>query len=82
MKSKRIGGATYQIPVEVKRARGMLIAMRWMRDEARVKKGKPFYEKLASEIIDVYNNAGTVIKKREDTHKMAEANRAFAHYRW
>ena len=82
LKSKRIGGATYQIPVEVKKERGVLIAMRWLRDAARTKKGRPFYEKLAAEIIDAYKNTGTVIKKREDTHKMAEANRAFAHYRW
>lgn len=81
-KSRRIGGATYQVPIEVKPERGATLAMRWMRDFARNKKGRPMQEKLANEIIDCYNKTGATIKKREDVHKMAEANRAFSHYRW
>jgi small subunit ribosomal protein S7 len=81
-KSRRIGGATYQVPVEVKPERGATLAMRWMRDFARGKKGRPMQEKLANEIIDSYNKTGATIKKREDVHKMAESNRAFSHYRW
>jgi small subunit ribosomal protein S7 len=81
-KSRRIGGATYQVPIEVKPERGATLAMRWMRDFARGKKGRPMQEKLANEIIDCYNKTGATIKKREDVHKMAEANRAFSHYRW
>lgn len=82
LKSRRVGGATYQIPIEVKTERGVYLALRWMRDYARAKKGKPMPEKLADEIIDAYKGTGNAIKKREDTHKMAEANKAFAHYRW
>ncbi|MFH1046259.1 MAG: 30S ribosomal protein S7 [Candidatus Omnitrophota bacterium] len=82
LKSRRVGGATYQVPVEVKSDRGATLALRWMRDFARNKKGKPMQEKLAQEILDSYNNTGNAIKKKEDTHKMAEANKAFAHYRW
>ena len=82
VKPRRIGGATYQIPIEVKSERGMSIAMRWMRNFARTKKGKPMEIKLADEILDAYKGEGSAIKKREDTHKMAEANKAFAHYRW
>jgi len=82
IKPRRIGGATYQIPIEVKAERGMSIAMRWIRNFARVKKGKPMEIKLADEILDAYKGEGSTIKKREDTHKMAEANKAFAHYRW
>ena len=82
LKPRRIGGATYQVPVEVRQDRGISIAMRWIRNFARVKKGKPMEIKLADEMLDAYNGQGSAIKKREDTHKMAEANKAFAHYRW
>jgi small subunit ribosomal protein S7 len=82
VRPRRIGGATYQVPMEVPKERGYSIAMRWMRDIARNKKGKPMKVKLAEEIIYAYKNEGGVIKKKEDTHKMAEANRAFAHFRW
>jgi len=82
VKSRRVGGATYQIPIEVKPERGTTLALRWIRDYARARKGKPMQEKLAREIIDAYKNTGSAVKKKEDTHKMAEANKAFAHYRW
>lgn len=82
VKPRRIGGATYQIPIEVKSERGMSIAMRWIRNFARTKKGKPMEVKLADEMLDAYKGEGSAIKKREDSHKMAEANKAFAHYRW
>ncbi len=82
VKPRRIGGATYQVPVEVSKQRGISIALRWMRDFARNKKGKPMSIKLADEIISAYKNEGAVIKKKEDTHKMAESNRAFAHFRF
>ena len=82
VKPRRVGGATYQIPIEVKSDRGLSIAMRWIRDFARQKKGRPMYEKLAEEIIEAYKGQGSAMKKREDMHKMAEANKAFAHYRW
>jgi len=82
IKPRRIGGATYQVPIEVRSERGISIAMRWIRNFARAKKGKPMEIKLADEMLDAYNGQGSAIKKREDTHKMAEANKAFAHYRW
>ena len=82
VRPRRIGGATYQVPVEVSRDRGVSIALRWMRDFARNKKGRPMSIRLAEEIMAAYKNEGAVIKKKEDTHKMAEANRAFAHFRW
>lgn len=82
VKPRRIGGATYQVPVEVTKERGIFIALRWIRDFARNKKGKPMKLKLADEIVSAYKNEGAVIKKKEDTHKMAESNRAFAHFRW
>ena len=82
IKPRRVGGATYQVPIEVKSDRGSSIAMRWIRDFARQKKGKPMEEKLADEIMDAFKAQGSAIKKREDMHKMAEANKAFAHYRW
>lgn len=82
VKSRRIGGATYQVPLEVKLDRGQFMAMRWIRDFARSQKGKPMKERLADEIMNAYNKEGAAIKKREDTHKMAEANKAFAHYKW
>ena len=82
LKSRRVGGATYQIPVEVKGDRGYQLAMRWMRNAARSRKGKPMEQRLADEILDAFNGQGTSVKKKEEIHKMAEANRAFSHYRW
>jgi small subunit ribosomal protein S7 len=82
VKSRRIGGATYQVPIEVNNERGVALAIRWIRDFARARKGKPMREKLADEILEAYKGTGNAIKKKQDTHKMAEANRAFAHYRW
>ncbi len=82
VKSRRIGGATYQVPIEVKADRGQFIAMRWLRDFARQQKGKAMGEKLAAEIMSAYKKEGAAIKKRDDTHRMAEANKAFAHYKW
>lgn len=82
VKPRRIGGATYQVPVEVKQDRGTSIALRWIRDFAKGKKGKAMKERLAEEIIAAYRGEGASIKKRDDTHKMAEANKAFAHFRW
>jgi small subunit ribosomal protein S7 len=82
VKPRRVGGATYQIPIEVKQDRGMSIALRWIRDFAAAKKGRPMEEKLAEELIAAYKGEGSAIKKRDDTHKMAEANKAFAHFRW
>ena len=82
LKSRRVGGATYQIPVEVRGDRGASLALRWIRNAARGRKGKPMQQRLADEILDAYNGQGTAVKKREEIHKMAEANRAFSHYRW
>jgi small subunit ribosomal protein S7 len=82
VKSRRVGGATYQVPVEVKPDRQVALALRWIIGFARGRKGKPMNERLATELLDAYKGEGAAIKKREDTHKMAEANRAFAHYRW
>ncbi len=82
VKSRRIGGATYQVPIDVKPERGISIAMRWLRNFARAKKGKPMEIKLADELLDAFKGEGSAVKKRDDTHKMAEANKAFAHYRW
>lgn len=82
IKPRRIGGATYQVPIDVKPERGISIAMRWIRNYARAKKGKPMEIKLADELFDAFKGEGSAIKKRDDTHKMAEANKAFAHYRW
>jgi len=82
IKPRRIGGATYQVPIDVKSERGIAIAMRWLRNFARTKKGKPMEIKLADELMEAYNGQGSAVKKRDDTHKMAEANKAFAHYRW
>jgi small subunit ribosomal protein S7 len=82
VKSRRIGGATYQVPIEVKAERGQFIAMRWLRDFARQQKGKAMGEKLAAEIMQAYKKEGAAMKKRDDTHRMAEANKAFAHYKW
>ena len=82
VKSRRVGGATYQIPVEVSDERKKTLAIRWVIQFCRDKSGKSMSERLVNEIIDAYNNVGAAIKKRDDTHKMAEANKAFAHYRW
>lgn len=82
VRPRRIGGATYQVPMEVKQERGVALAIRWIRDAARRKKGKPMKEKLAEEILEAYKGQGAAVKKREETHKMAEANKAFAHFRW
>ena len=82
VKSRRVGGATYQVPTDVTPARGTSLAMRWIRDYARNKKGKPMEIKLAEELVSAYKSEGPAIKKRDETHKMAEANRAFSHLRW
>ena len=82
VKARRVGGATYQVPIEVAPNRSTTLAMRWMLDAARAKSGKPMAERLQNELLDASNGLGGSVKKREDTHKMAEANRAFAHYRW
>ncbi|MCX8026882.1 MAG: 30S ribosomal protein S7 [Thermodesulfovibrionales bacterium] len=82
VKPRRVGGATYQVPVEVKPQRKTALALRWVVSYARQRKEKTMKERLAGELLDAYNNTGASIKKKEDTHKMAEANRAFAHYRW
>lgn len=82
VRSRRVGGATYQVPVDVRPARRLTLAMRWLTDNARKRGEKTMAERLASELADAYNNRGASIKKREDVHKMAEANRAFSHYNW
>ena len=82
VKSRRVGGATYQVPVEVPPQVGMSLALRWLVDAARARSGKSMAEKLAAEMSDAAKGQGNAAKKREDTHKMADANRAFAHYRW
>jgi len=82
VKPRRVGGATYQVPVEVASGRGQALAIRWILKSARARTGKSMAEKLATELADASRGTGPTIKKREDTHKMAEANRAFAHYRW
>ena len=82
VKARRVGGATYQVPIEVQPTRSTTIAMRWIIDAARQKTGKPMAARLAEEILAANKKEGIAFKKREDTHKMAEANRAFAHYRW
>lgn len=82
LKPRRVGGATYQIPIEVNTLRGQSLALRWLRDFARKKKGKPMMMKLADELLAAYKLEGPAIKKRDETHKMAEANKAFAHLRW
>jgi len=82
VKSRRVGGATYQVPVQVAPDRGLSLAIRWLISSAKARAGKSMAEKLAAELSDAANEQGTTIKKREDTHRMAEANRAFAHYRW
>jgi len=82
VRSRRVGGATYQVPTEVKEDRGRALAMRWLIASARARSGKPMEERLASELVDAVQGRGSAIKKRDDLHKMAEANKAFAHYRW
>ena len=82
VKSRRVGGATYQVPVEVRPERRNALAIRWLVTLSKNRSGRSMGEKLAAEFQDAYNNRGTAVKKREDTHRMAEANKAFAHYRW
>ncbi|MCJ7568387.1 MAG: 30S ribosomal protein S7 [Anaerolineales bacterium] len=82
VKPRRVGGATYQVPVEVRSSRRIALAMRWILGAAEARPGKSMAEKLAGELMDAATNTGSAIKKREDTHRMADANRAFAHYRW
>ena len=82
VKPRRVGGATYQVPVEVRPGRNTALAIRWVLKSAKARSGKSMAEKLAAELIDASKGQGAAVKKREDTHKMAEANRAFAHYRW
>ncbi len=82
VRSRRVGGATYQVPVEVKTKRSQALALRWLIDASRKRKDKKMSDKLFNEIYDAYQNKGLAIKKKEDTHKMAESNKAFAHFRW
>jgi small subunit ribosomal protein S7 len=82
VKPRRVGGATYQVPVEVRADRGLALAIRWLMKSSRVRTGRSLAERLAAELSDASKGQGASVKKREDTHKMAEANRAFAHYRW
>lgn len=82
VKSRRVGGATYQVPMEVAEDRGRALAMRWLIASARARSGKSMQERLASELVDAIQGRGVTVKKREDIHRMAEANKAFAHYRW
>ena len=82
VKSRRVGGATYQVPVEVRSARQMALAMRWVVDAARVRAGKSMATRMADELMDAAEKRGNAVKKREDVHRMAEANKAFSHYRW
>ena len=82
VRSRRVGGATYQVPVEVKSKRSQALALRWIIDASRKRKDKKMSDKLFNEIYDAYQNKGSAIKKKEDTHKMAESNKAFAHFRW
>jgi len=82
VKSRRVGGATLQVPVEIREERRDALGMRWLISFSRGRKGRSMAERLSAELIDAYNNTGSAVKKKEDTHKMAEANKAFAHYRW
>jgi len=82
VRSRRVGGATYQVPVEVKTKRSQTLALRWLLEASRKRKNKTMSEKLFNELIDAYERKGSAMKKREDTHKMAESNKAFAHFRW
>jgi len=82
VRSRRVGGATYQVPVEVRNDRAQALAIRWTIDAARKRSENTMVDRLSGELLDAVNNRGTAVKKREDTHKMAEANKAFSHYRW
>ena len=82
LKARRVGGATYQIPIEVRHDRGLSLALRWLRTAALARKGAAMSKRLSDELLAAYKGEGTAVRKREETHKMAEANRAFAHYRW
>jgi len=82
LKARRVGGATYQIPIEVRHERSLSLALRWIRVAARSRKGAPMAKKLSDELLSAFKGEGAAVRKREETHKMAEANRAFAHYRW
>ncbi len=82
LKARRVGGANYQIPIEVRHDRGMSLALRWLRTAAQSRKGAPMAKRLSEELLSAYKGEGSAVRKREETHKMAEANRAFAHYRW
>jgi small subunit ribosomal protein S7 len=82
VKSRRVGGASYQVPVEIRPVRRLSLALRWIAEFSKARGGKSMREKLAGELLDAANNTGASVKKREDTHRMAEANKAFAHYRW
>jgi len=82
VKSRRVGGANYQVPTEVREERSLALGLRWLVDYARLRGAHTMYENLANEIVDAFNGTGAAVKKREDTHRMAEANKAFAHYRW
>lgn len=82
VKSRRVGGATYQVPMEVRQTRRNALAIRWIINFSKSRSGKSMAEKLAAELIDAFNNRGSAVKKKDDTHRMAEANKAFAHYRW
>jgi small subunit ribosomal protein S7 len=82
VKSRRVGGATYQVPIEIRESRREALGMRWIINAARARNGHGMGDRLGAELIDAYNSTGTAFKKKEDTHKMAEANKAFAHYRW
>ncbi len=82
VKPRRVGGATYQVPIEVTRARGQALAMQWLREAAKERPGRSMVENLSAELIDSFNKTGAAIKKREDLHKTAESNKAFAHFRW
>ena len=82
VKPRRVGGATYQVPIDIRADRRLALAMRWLRASARARKGKPMADKLAAELIEASRGQGATVKKREDTHRMAEANKAFVHYRW
>ncbi|MBI3321976.1 MAG: 30S ribosomal protein S7 [Candidatus Omnitrophica bacterium] len=82
LKARRVGGATYQIPIEVRHERGLSLAIRWIRNASKTRKGAPMSKRLSDELLSAYKGEGAAVRKREETHKMAEANRAFAHYRW
>ncbi|MBI3312321.1 MAG: 30S ribosomal protein S7 [Candidatus Omnitrophica bacterium] len=82
VKSRRVGGATYQVPVELRQDRGVFLALRWLRDFARGRSGKPMQDRLTEELIAAYQGQGSAVKRKEDIHRMAEANQAFSHYRW